>query len=351
MDTRTTRRRGSRLGLLAFVLLLGLAVVEVVGRLTPFGLVLPSRFVAAAWAVAQRPGDDEVARIAYLPLPYVMYGLKPAWERDTGVDGIVRTTNSLGFRGREIAVPKLAGRYRIVCLGGSTTYDDGVGDDETYPVQLERILRDELPGRDIEVVNAGVPSYTSAESLANLVFRCLELQPDALLVYDNINDYRVRTYGNFDSAYFHYRKVWNGTLDGWERGEGELAGGINPFIQHPPPTRNGDEASNVTRAGTWAFRRNLTCMAAVARAYGVEAWFVGFVLDRKHPYATPAVVAAVKEQNDVLREVAEAHGGRFIDLVAGYPDGDYFVDPVHNNAEGARVKARIIADALVEHLR
>ncbi|MGQ0553477.1 MAG: SGNH/GDSL hydrolase family protein [Planctomycetota bacterium] len=353
------RPRGSRFGLFLFLAILALATLEAVGRLGPAGLVMPpSKFLAASWAVAtggelpvssaEKPTDEALAKNAYRPLAYVMYGLKPSWSRDKSKDGLDRTTNALGFRGPEVQQPKPAGRYRIICLGGSTTYDDGVGDADTYPAQLQEMLRDALPSRDIEVINAGVPSYTSAESLTNLVFRCLELSPDALLIFDNINDFRPRTYSNFSADYFHYRKTWDGTANTWMPGEDDLAGGINPFIQFLPPKPNGKQEDNVRRAGTWAFRRNLTCMAVIAQAHGVKPWFMSFVLDRKHKFSTPHMVAAADEQNDVLRDVAEAQGAGFIDLAAVYPEGDFFTDPVHNNAAGAKLKARLIADVLLK---
>jgi hypothetical protein len=41
------------------------------------------------------------------------------------------SSNSRGFRGAEIAVPKPGNVWRIVCLGGSTTEGIGVGNGET----------------------------------------------------------------------------------------------------------------------------------------------------------------------------------------------------------------------------
>jgi len=39
-----------------------------------------------------------------------------------------------------------------------------------------------------------------------------------------------------------------------------------------------------------------------------------------------------------------------VDLAAAYPEGNYFADSVHNNAAGAKEKARIIADGLLKDL-
>jgi lysophospholipase L1-like esterase len=352
------RARRSRLGLFLFVILLLGGAWEVAVRASGLPTPTPLRVLAAAVAGGGRtgaPDDEQMAKMAFRPLPYVMWGLKPSWTREPRGEGDdkVYTSNSLGFRGPEVVVPKPPGRYRIVCLGASTTYSDAVGDEDAYPFLMERMLREARPGRDIEVVNAGVPSYTTAESLANLAFRVLDLQPDAIVVYHACNDYRPRVYRNFDGAYFHYRKVWDGTTRHYEAGEGEMRGGINPFIQHNPPPDNGDHAENVRRAGTGAYRRNLASMAGIAEAHDVRTVFVSFAADEQGEYSSQGLTDAMKEHNAVMRAVAEEQGALFIDLYARFPQGEdlfHTGDPVHLNARGTRVKARIIADGLLEGL-
>lgn len=138
-ETRATRPRRSRLGL---VLVLGLALAlaaELIGALVP-GLLptTPSRFLGASWAVATGgavadDGGELAERIAFEPRPYVMWGLRPGFTRASGDGRPLRTSNSLGFRGAEIELPKPPGRTRILCLGGSTTYAFAVDDDAAYP--------------------------------------------------------------------------------------------------------------------------------------------------------------------------------------------------------------------------
>ncbi|MCA3565382.1 MAG: hypothetical protein IOC90_01020 [Methylocystis sp.] len=54
----------------------------------------------------------------------------------------------------------------IIALGTSNTYGDGVARHDTYPAQLETMLR--AKGVDTRVVNAGVNSDTSARMVARL---------------------------------------------------------------------------------------------------------------------------------------------------------------------------------------
>ena len=59
-----------------------------------------------------------------------------------------------------------AASIEIVALGTSNTYGDGVARQDTYPAQLETLLR--AKGVDARVINAGVDSETSARMVARL---------------------------------------------------------------------------------------------------------------------------------------------------------------------------------------
>src|SRR5437867_744457 len=84
----------------------------------------------------------------YYPHRRLRYGLVPnldyyGWFR----------INSHGFRGREFAVDKGPGVFRIVCLGGSTTFDTGtVGKALPWPEVLEAELRRTLSSESVEVL-------------------------------------------------------------------------------------------------------------------------------------------------------------------------------------------------------
>ena len=100
--------------------------------------------------------------------------------------------NSLGYRGDEIATPEPKNEYRVVCIGGSTTYAVSVNDYRgSYPYLLQKMLVDR-GNAHITVVNAGTPSWTTWESLVNFQFRALDLNPDLVVVYHAINDIKPR---------------------------------------------------------------------------------------------------------------------------------------------------------------
>src|SRR6266516_692129 len=72
---------------------------------------------------------------AWTPHPYLSYAPTPNYHK-------VRIFhNSLGYRNTEFSLEKPKGVYRIVALGGSSTYDVRIEDNEkTFTAQLEKLL-------------------------------------------------------------------------------------------------------------------------------------------------------------------------------------------------------------------
>lgn len=96
--------------------------------------------------------------------------------------------NNFGFRGKDFSIEKRPGSFRILCLGDSVTFGWSVGDEETYPAQMERLLRGKYPGKDIEVINLGVTGYTSFQG-RQLFFKFGErLKPDIVIFGFGQND-------------------------------------------------------------------------------------------------------------------------------------------------------------------
>jgi len=65
-------------------------------------------------------------------------------------------TSSLGIRDREIAPESAPGTLRVLALGDSQTFGNGLALSDTWPKQLERMLQ-EVGVHSWEVVNAGIP--------------------------------------------------------------------------------------------------------------------------------------------------------------------------------------------------
>jgi len=87
--------------------------------------------------------------------------------------------NNLGFRGEDTTLPKTR-KIRVVALGDSYTFGWGVDLEDTWVKRVETALRAE--GRDIEILNLGVPGHGPGE-YANTAERVISiLKPDLVLV-------------------------------------------------------------------------------------------------------------------------------------------------------------------------
>ncbi len=81
--------------------------------------------------------------------------------------------------------PTPAGELLILAIGDSLTEGLGVGDDETYPAQLEAALR--ADGYAVRVVNAGVSGETSSGTLQRIDW-LMQQQPAIVILAIGGND-------------------------------------------------------------------------------------------------------------------------------------------------------------------
>jgi hypothetical protein len=78
---------------------------------------------------------------------------------------------------------KAPGTFRILCVGGSTTYGAAVSDDETIPADLERRLNaDAPPGVRFEAWNFGLHAYVLSQAARRARMELPRLDPDLILV-------------------------------------------------------------------------------------------------------------------------------------------------------------------------
>jgi lysophospholipase L1-like esterase len=94
--------------------------------------------------------------------------------------------NSMGFRGPEIK-EKNPGMTRIVCLGSSTTYGEGLVFADTYPAILQEKLDERFGAGNYEVINAGQPGLNLAQIVSLTKHEVLPLYPDVVILM-NINN-------------------------------------------------------------------------------------------------------------------------------------------------------------------
>lgn len=300
--------------------------------------------------------------------PFLGYAHRPGAVKQGNVDagGQIAHINSLRMRGREMAREKPAGTYRILCLGGSTTFGSGAsGDETTYPARLEHYLNQAAPaGVTYEVGNCGVNGYTTVENLIYLQLLLVELDPDAIVIYQAANDARPIQAQDFQPDYTNIRRAWTDTVISpfeefmirnvrlfcW------LTKGTSPdasprTLGNPilvPGYGDLHRRSNqiVPPEGIDVFMRNLNHIALVAREHGIEPVLSTFAMcrEKQQPNAenfletvatiNARVEAYAVERNVPLLRIAEALDGHC----------EAFSDWMHLNDEGSDLHGKAAAD-------
>ena len=296
-------------------------------------------------------------------VPYVTYVPDPAYEGH----------NDLGYRGPEIILPKPEGTFRIVTMGGSTTYSTGTTAEEAYPALLQSILRDEYGYTNIEVVNGGVSGYTTWEILTDFQFRVLELEPDMLIFYEAVNDLVVREQVSVDCYRgLNPQRGLNAQRGLFvERNAALPASALYRMIAIPlrwmpnplaldsafEPTRvqcatdPGDMTLEKRLASNTLiyYERNIRNLMVLAQANGVQpvisSWVYNVESTRPELWRT-----SIAEHNAITRQIADDMTIPYIDLVAEFPvdPANWEADAIHLVASGTREQAQRYAAFLVE---
>jgi len=309
-------RRGNRLKLLAFsllplFLLFGLAegVLRFVFPSFDYVVVMGRQEeTLAIWSdpsVWSRVGDRR--RIVLVPNPS-------------------NDVNEHGYRGPVVPVERDESTLRILCIGDSTTYGVGVESEETYSAQLRKILEDQ--GCEAEVINGGVPSYTSAQGLAALERAWRDFRPDLILTYFGNNDTsRVMTRPDREMAVLSDSASCMGALLGRSRVYLAMQA---LYLQMRKPSEL------VPRLSPQEYEANLLRIEERGKRFGARAWHIRPILPDGNGFWEGGYPAGVSFLS--LKEPFVA---------SKKPAGELFVDGCHPSRQGHR----ILAEHLYRHLR
>ncbi len=301
--------------------------------------------------------------------------------------------NSLGYRGEDFPIEKPAGEYRIVCIGGSTTYTSFIEDYRlSYPALLEEKLKSD-GFNQVRVINAGVGGWRSWESLVNLQFRVLDLNPDLIVIYHAVNDVNSRlvwpaeAYRGDNSGQLrpHFSRIFMPSI--LEHSTLFRALLIRAGLQTPHTAVNrvavkNNKEHNFSQAflkqrrnGSYPqglfteipameilktnqpiyFERNLNSMIHIARANDVDVMLATFAFmsegfERFPKSASPEFIHALNEHNAVIRKLGERNQVAVFDFASLFPaNPDNYLDGHHVNEAGARLKAQLFGDYIEDY--
>jgi len=150
-------------------------------------------FVALEIVARVRFGTPMAERLPIVTIqadPHTGWRMVPSLEHYTYMHRV--RVNALGLRGPEVA-PKADGERRVLALGDSLIYGQGVADDQTVPAHLEALLAEPAgAGASWSVVNAGHRAYDTHQELRLLGDLLPTVEPDVVVLFWFWNDIRER---------------------------------------------------------------------------------------------------------------------------------------------------------------
>jgi hypothetical protein len=305
------------------------------------------------------------------PYPALPYRLRPGVEVTFGVTRV--RVNRLGLRGPDVSDRPAPATVRILVLGDSVVFGQGVDEEATLSAGLARALTARW-GTPVEALNAGTQGYDTVAEAAYLAGPGRALAPNGVVVGMSLNDYdRAPAYdatgvltrhaddgvaaGPLARSEFWLLLRW---LRAWSRGELmtqllERRAGTEP--KGSPPAADGAAALDRLVAAEhlrfyrdpdpalWArLRGGLAALRDTAAGNG--QWLVVAVFPESWQLA-PATADATPQRK--LRALCDELRIHCLDLAPAFAaDGGpaLFQDTQHPNARGLAVAAQTIAAAL-----
>ena len=139
--------------------------------------------------------------------PKIIYELRPnisVYYENASVE-----INSHGWRSKEIPFKKNRDTVRLVGLGDSFMFGQGVNQNETALFFLEKELNSRFPQKKWEFVNTAVPGYNTTMEVETLDKKALIYKPDIVMLEIIGNDFDLPNficnsddYLNFNKSFF-----------------------------------------------------------------------------------------------------------------------------------------------------
>ena len=291
----------------------------------------------------------------------------------TSATGLAISHSSEGTRGKDPAPNSLQGRTVVATFGGSTTYDIGAAEGNTWSDRLgERLGADRF-----FIVNHGVPGYTTVEHLIQTAFYQTKFgkPPRCALYYVGWNDLRNAHITDLDPAYadFHLpsqvdslkvRRVGGShvTISPLLTMAMRLVSANFDTVRYFADPYGKEPLTDDDPALAALYERNIRAISAINRQRGVVTIWVGQLLNRARlsgdgrygwlPLVRDRDLWPMQQKfNAVLARTAQELGDIHVDVPTGaFTDTD-FVDNGHFSGPGAQRFAEYLAPVVRDACR
>ena len=369
ISMRVAGRRSRRAIAVAGTLLTVAAGVELASKaILQHTLVSSGKLVESVYMhVFDKKGESDLSwrSLHFMPHHYLNYALNPEAVRN----GKYPYNETYLIRRQEPIRDRHSLKWRALVIGGSTTFDAQILDEEnTWVFELERRIRDTY-GTDCDVINGGVGGYTVYENFVHYITLLTYLEPDVVILYVGINDVFPRTTGTLALDYRNFsRATWNADTATLKRNRSllRLSQLYQLIVMHTQYrdlatqgimeyTRmlNNKESSwpaQLQANSTVLYENIFNNFVTLLRGQGREVVVIPqyFRTTRHRPH-DQAWQQGVEEHNRANRIVAERHNLSYLNAIEQTPPfeaGD-LNDSCHFNEFGARKMANLVYEFLL----
>lgn len=270
--------------------------------------------------------------------------------------------------------------YKIMCVGGSTTFGTGVQDSsDTYPFQLELFMKENR--FDIQVINAGVPYHTSLDMLIRYVTKGIYLKPDMVLIHTGGNDTGpLNSPNQYFPDYTHWRDISSYNKDEvfknlWNNFPFSTIRLFLIFYFKPGTgTRNANQLSYpidelvsmspISRSRTIGLENYFSSMISISKQNDIQPITILFNGDQnrsnshaqkyfegeKLDYAIRKKNESIELHNSIMDSISKVNNVNVIPFDKFQPSSNiYWKDHCHLDKNGNKEKAAYIGEYLIEN--
>ena len=302
--------------------------------------------------------------------PYLLFVPSPNLHK-WGYD----QNNEFAFRGKSVPLIKEDSVYRILFMGGSTTYTNNVNDpDSSFPAQVGHLLDYELQNerfpksiKRIEAMNAGLSWGTSAEIMIHYFLKFRYFNADLVVIHTGGNDaYTHFLGGAYQPDYFHFRKTMNDIQpvakpfrwlfksrlfsfflisifqDDLVKGGQFVHRGDRTRVRWFDPKK--PENDPIAHIEFNAFYNNLSTTIREMKHDGAKLLIVPFIGNWDHEQYTDTILQMHHWYTDLLNKIAVENDLPVAPLTAEMiTDKSQWMDDCHLNEEGVQIKAEFVS--------
>lgn len=301
------------------------------------------------------------------------------------IDHDVIQNNEDAYRGEKINCTK-GNKFRILFLGGSTTYGMVRYPDQTFPAQTGKILNEEIKNfstrwTEVEIINAGIIGGLLSDELHNYIYKYRYYKPDLVVIHSGGND------GFFDmsDSWLDPDYANSRSFDFWEIEKVVPAWAMRSwfvsflvmefyYLPHDVDLERASSVSNVKTLTHWfpdtlkekikngdksfnPFYNNFSTLVRQIQADSSSVLVMPFPLDPNPKYDTfysqhhNPYYKNMISYNQMMRDVSLKYHTGWVDYKYESVDAKYWFDPMHLLAEGEKQKARLVANQIEEILK